>query len=324
VNLPTLVAGSTACSAATDVAVQPRTRTRHRANVTAANDRAAAVQPESAVRVLLVEDESAVAYSLKRGLELEGFQVEWVADGETALARARTGSYEAILLDRVLPGLSGDRVLELLNGTGNRTPVAMVTGYPDTESAHRAGLFRAAAYLEKGRITVAGLAAAVRTAIEGETPAAQVASEQSASEKGGRAAAVADLAAWLRQTRAGDPAELVRMMARVLIDPDLTLEEFVAVASSLRLLHEKARLPFSVLRSAILLKIEQSSNPAVFGQVRHRRLGPAMRRAALELGTSREYVSQIAYGVGYSDHANFDHDFKLFFGITPGAFRRLL
>ena len=87
------------------------------------------------------------------------------------------------------------------------------------------------------------------------------------------------------------PSELVREIARVLMDPDLTLEEFVAVADGLRLVHEKTRLPFSVLRSAILLRIEQASNPGVFGHVRQRRLGPAMRRAALELGTSQEYVS---------------------------------
>jgi AraC-like DNA-binding protein len=49
-----------------------------------------------------------------------------------------------------------------------------------------------------------------------------------------------------------------------------------------------------------------------------------MRRAVLELVTTHEYVSQIAYAVGYSDHGNFDHDFKAFFGISPRAFRRLL
>lgn len=289
-----------------------------------ARDHPVIIQPERALRVLLVEDEPTVAYSFKRGLELEGFHVDWVADGQTALAMARTGSYDAILLDRVLPGLSGDRVLELLNGTGNRTPILVITGYPDTQSAHRAGLLRAAAYLEKGRITIAGLVSAIRTVIAGEMPAAQVAPTPSGYEKNRGGAAVADLTAHLRGTHAPDPSELIRMIARVLIDPDLTIEEFVAVAGGLRLLHEKARLPLSVLRSAILLRIEQALSPAVFGQIRQRRLGPTMRRAALELGTSREYVSQIAYGVGYSDHANFDHDFKDFFGITPGAFRRLL
>jgi DNA-binding response OmpR family regulator len=80
--------------------------------VPARDDRRAIVQPERAPRVLLVEDESTVAHSFKRQLEFEGFQVDWAADGETALAMARTRSYDAIVLDRVLPQLSGDEVLE--------------------------------------------------------------------------------------------------------------------------------------------------------------------------------------------------------------------
>jgi YesN/AraC family two-component response regulator len=241
---------------------------------------------------------------------------------------ALPGSYDAIVLDRLLPGLSGDQVLERLNRAGNRTPVVVVTGYPDTESAHRAGVLRAAAYLEKGRITVADIAAAVRSATTGEMTETQVAKALVAPDRGRIASAVADLTTYLRSVHTTDPSELVRQLARVLLDPDLTLEEFVAAAMGLRLLHDKAPLPLNVVRSTILLKLEQASSPAVFGQlhvsVRQRRLGPAMRSAVLELGTSREYVSQIAYSVGYSDHANFDHDFRDFFGIPPGTFRRLL
>ena len=73
--------------------------------------------------------------------------------------------------------------------------------------------------------------------------------------------------------------------------------------------------------------VQQASSPAIFGQlqvsVRQRRLAPAMRRAILELVTSDEYVSQIGYGLGYSDPGNFDHDFGKFFGMAPRAFRRL-
>jgi len=107
----------------------------------------------------------------------------------------------------------------------------------------------------------------------------------------------------------------------------VTLDEFVAAASGLRLIHEKANLPFRVIQSTTLLWVQQASTLATFGpfhvSAAQRRLAPVMRRAVLELVTTHEYVSQIAYGVGYSHHADFDHDFRGLLGMTPGAFRRL-
>jgi AraC-like DNA-binding protein len=48
-----------------------------------------------------------------------------------------------------------------------------------------------------------------------------------------------------------------------------------------------------------------------------------MRRAAIELIDINQHVRQIAFRLGYSDAANFDHEFRRFFGLTPTAFRRL-
>ena len=122
-------------------------------------------RPDGALlRTLLIEDQHTVALSLKRQLEAEEIRVDVAADGETGLAMARRRAYDAILLDRRLPKMSGDQVLAKLREDGDRTPVLILTGYPDVESAFHAGRLHAAEYLQKGTLTAAQLAAAVRGA----------------------------------------------------------------------------------------------------------------------------------------------------------------
>ena len=63
-------------------------------------------------RVLVVDDELGVRRALQRGLGAEGMDVVTAADGPAALDIARTGAFDVILLDIMLPGLSGYRVLQ--------------------------------------------------------------------------------------------------------------------------------------------------------------------------------------------------------------------
>jgi DNA-binding response OmpR family regulator len=83
------------------------------------------------VRVLVVEDEVRLAAALKRGLQAEGFTVDLAHDGVEGLYRAREsthdGGYAAIILDIMLPGLSGYRVCERLRAEGNWVPVLMLS-----------------------------------------------------------------------------------------------------------------------------------------------------------------------------------------------------
>jgi DNA-binding response OmpR family regulator len=74
-----------------------------------------------------VDDELGVRRALQRGLTAEGMDVVVAADGPSALEVARTGSYDVILLDIMLPGLSGYRVLQRLRAEGVRTPVLLVS-----------------------------------------------------------------------------------------------------------------------------------------------------------------------------------------------------
>jgi DNA-binding response OmpR family regulator len=78
-------------------------------------------------RVLVVDDELGVRRALQRGLGAEGMEVVVAADGPSALNIARTGAFDVILLDIMLPGLSGYRVLQQLRAEGVGTPVLLVS-----------------------------------------------------------------------------------------------------------------------------------------------------------------------------------------------------
>lgn len=79
------------------------------------------------MRVLVVEDEVRLADGLKRGLEAEGFAVDVAATGTDGLWYARENSFDVILLDIMLPGMSGYRVCEVLRSEQNWTPILMLT-----------------------------------------------------------------------------------------------------------------------------------------------------------------------------------------------------
>jgi DNA-binding response OmpR family regulator len=82
---------------------------------------------EATVRVLVIEDEEALAEGVRRGLEAEGFATDVVTNGVDGLWRAREHPYDAIVLDIMLPGLNGYRVCAELRGSGVWTPILMLT-----------------------------------------------------------------------------------------------------------------------------------------------------------------------------------------------------
>jgi DNA-binding response OmpR family regulator len=77
--------------------------------------------------VLLVEDEVPLAEMVRRGLTAEGYAVQVTHDGISGLAAAGSGRHDVVVLDIMLPGLSGYRVLERMRADGNWTPVLMLT-----------------------------------------------------------------------------------------------------------------------------------------------------------------------------------------------------
>jgi two-component system OmpR family response regulator len=79
------------------------------------------------VRLLVVEDELRLAAALKRGLTAEGIIVDLATDGPTGLEAARHGDYDAVVLDVMLPGLSGYNVVRTLRTEANWVPVLMLS-----------------------------------------------------------------------------------------------------------------------------------------------------------------------------------------------------
>ena len=85
------------------------------------------------MKVLIIEDEHKIANSIKQGLEQERFVVDVAYEGENGLDLAEGEKYDVIVLDRMLPGLSGDEILTRLRNKSNHTPVIMLTAKGQTE-----------------------------------------------------------------------------------------------------------------------------------------------------------------------------------------------
>ncbi len=79
------------------------------------------------MRILVVEDDKQLAAALRRGLEAEGYAVDVALDGVEGEWLARDQSYDALVLDVMLPGLRGDVLCARLREAGDWTPILMLT-----------------------------------------------------------------------------------------------------------------------------------------------------------------------------------------------------
>ena len=101
------------------------------------------------MRILLVEDDPHTAGFIAKGLREDGHSVDHADNGKDGLFLATTETYDAIVLDRMLPQLDGMTVLKTLRGANNATPTLLLTALGDVE--HRVEGLRAGAddYLVK-------------------------------------------------------------------------------------------------------------------------------------------------------------------------------
>ena len=81
-------------------------------------------------KILIIEDEEAIAYLEKDYLELSGFEVEIAADGETGLKRALDEDFQLVILDLMLPGVDGFEICRQVREKKN-TPIIMVSAKKD-------------------------------------------------------------------------------------------------------------------------------------------------------------------------------------------------
>jgi DNA-binding response OmpR family regulator len=85
------------------------------------------------MRILVVEDEARIARFIKQGLEEESYAVDVVIDGASALDWAASATYNLILLDVMLPKLSGFEVAHILRERGVTTPILMLTARDEVD-----------------------------------------------------------------------------------------------------------------------------------------------------------------------------------------------
>lgn len=87
------------------------------------------------MKILIVDDERAIRYSLKEILEMEGYTVETAENGLEGLEKARKEKYDAIFCDIKMPQMDGTEMLSKLVEEGIETPVIMVSGHADISTA---------------------------------------------------------------------------------------------------------------------------------------------------------------------------------------------
>jgi two-component system, OmpR family, response regulator MprA len=86
------------------------------------------------MKILVVDDERAVRESLRRALELEGYEIELAGDGSEALYRLESSEEpDAMILDVLMPGVDGLEVCRRIRGTGSKLPVLMLTARTEVE-----------------------------------------------------------------------------------------------------------------------------------------------------------------------------------------------
>jgi len=79
------------------------------------------------MQVLVVEDNARLARALRRGLEAEGFVVALADDGPAGLEAARHGQYDVLVLDIMLPGMSGYQIVRTLRAEGSWVPILLLS-----------------------------------------------------------------------------------------------------------------------------------------------------------------------------------------------------
>ena len=85
------------------------------------------------MKILLVEDEAEIGDLIKTGLEKEEFSVDYCKDGDSGMEHAISNSYDAIVLDVMLPGKSGLEILKMVRAGQNNVPIIIITARGETE-----------------------------------------------------------------------------------------------------------------------------------------------------------------------------------------------
>lgn len=115
-------------------------------------------------KILLVEDDQALANVYKSRLDIEGFDTSWVENGEDALSAAISYKPDLILLDAMMPKISGFDVLDILRNTPetNNVHVIMLTALSQPKDKERATSLGVDDYLVKSQVVIGDVIERVR------------------------------------------------------------------------------------------------------------------------------------------------------------------
>ena len=117
--------------------------------------------------ILLVDDENEVAQVFQTGLSSAGFQVVVVSNGQSALDAVKSNKFDAILIDQMMPDMSGIDVLKTLkaNEETKNIPMAMLTNFGHDEMVKEALNLGANDYILKYQVAPSDLVAKVKTLV---------------------------------------------------------------------------------------------------------------------------------------------------------------
>jgi len=121
-------------------------------------------------RILVVDDEAAIRHSLEEALTAEGFTVTGAETGEAALATLHNESYDLVITDLKMPGVTGLELLQALRHQGHDTPVIMMTAYGDVETAVESMRLGAYDFIQKP-FKLSAMKSQVRAALRATRPA---------------------------------------------------------------------------------------------------------------------------------------------------------
>jgi len=115
-------------------------------------------------RILMVEDDHGLGQVYQTRLETEGFETQWVEDGERALGEALKFQPDVILLDIMMPKINGFDVLDILHNTPetSATKIIVLSALGQPDDIERAKSLGACEYLVKSQVAIADVVARIR------------------------------------------------------------------------------------------------------------------------------------------------------------------
>ncbi|MCK5084796.1 MAG: response regulator [Candidatus Pacebacteria bacterium] len=108
-------------------------------------------------KILIIEDEKAIAQALELKLVHEGFEAKAVFNGEEGIRLLQNETYALVLLDLMMPKMDGFMVLKIMNEKKIQTPVAVLSNLSQDEEINRAKALGVKEFFVKSNMTIAAI-----------------------------------------------------------------------------------------------------------------------------------------------------------------------